>query len=157
MGVLPTARLGVGLRPFTYTGVDLFGPVDVTVGYRRKEKRWGVLFVCLTVKASDSAPLQIVSRTKDKNSIMNRSKRNFRSNANTPNDATEVPPAFSAPPNEFPEIARPRGLKPTAANDYPEVLEPNFDREEDFSGSSPFSFPHPVICRTIDDTATDHC
>lgn len=70
-----------------------------------------------------------------------------------------------------------------AATDYPEVLEPNFDPfrrsslivrenadpaplldipvveiedpEENFSGSSPFSFPHPVNCRTIDDTAID--
>lgn len=50
MGLLPRARMGFGDRPFTNTGVDLFGPVDVVIG-RRREKRWGVLFVCLTVRA----------------------------------------------------------------------------------------------------------
>ncbi|XP_028042636.1 uncharacterized protein LOC114252345, partial [Bombyx mandarina] len=50
MGDLPSARMAHQQRPFTYCGVDLFGPMEVTVG-RRREKRYGVLFTCLTVRA----------------------------------------------------------------------------------------------------------
>ncbi|KAI8433045.1 hypothetical protein MSG28_013905 [Choristoneura fumiferana] len=50
MGDLPEGRLSHHQRPFTHCGVDLFGPMDVTVG-RRREKRYGVLFTCLTVRA----------------------------------------------------------------------------------------------------------
>lgn len=50
MGDLPGARTAHQQRPFTYCGVDLFGPMEVTVG-RRREKRYGVLFTCLTVRA----------------------------------------------------------------------------------------------------------
>lgn len=50
MGRLPLERLGYGLRPFTSSGLDLFGPIFVKVG-RRREKRWGVLFSCLTTRA----------------------------------------------------------------------------------------------------------
>lgn len=34
----------------TYTGIDYFGPIAVSIG-RRREKRWVTLFVCLTYKA----------------------------------------------------------------------------------------------------------
>ncbi|XP_053667845.1 uncharacterized protein LOC128718201 [Anopheles marshallii] len=47
---LPAARLAAFSQPFSYTGVDYFGPLLVTNG-RRTEKRWGVLFTCLTVRA----------------------------------------------------------------------------------------------------------
>ncbi|XP_026331205.1 uncharacterized protein LOC113238591 [Hyposmocoma kahamanoa] len=50
MGDLPKARVAHHQRPFSYCGLDLFGPMEVTVG-RRREKRYGVLFTCLTVRA----------------------------------------------------------------------------------------------------------
>ncbi|XP_062704301.1 uncharacterized protein LOC134286665 [Aedes albopictus] len=50
MGDLPAARLAAFTRPFSFIGVDYFGPMYVTVG-RRLEKRWGVLITCLTVRA----------------------------------------------------------------------------------------------------------
>ncbi|XP_061389849.1 uncharacterized protein LOC133325038 [Musca vetustissima] len=50
MGNLPAERLAVFKRPFYYTGIDYFGPIEVAVG-RRREKRWGVLFTCMTVRA----------------------------------------------------------------------------------------------------------
>ncbi|XP_063622782.1 uncharacterized protein LOC134794883 [Cydia splendana] len=50
MGDLPQARMAHHQRAFTFCGIDLFGPMEVTVG-RRREKRYGVLFTCLTVRA----------------------------------------------------------------------------------------------------------
>ncbi|XP_076247767.1 uncharacterized protein LOC143187433 [Calliopsis andreniformis] len=50
MADLPAARLKHHHRPFTYCGIDYFGPMLVTIG-RRREKRWGVLFTCLTTRA----------------------------------------------------------------------------------------------------------
>ncbi|XP_043069435.1 uncharacterized protein [Drosophila bipectinata] len=50
MAPIPRARVGSFERPFTYTGVDYFGPLLVNVG-RRKEKRWVALFTCLTLCA----------------------------------------------------------------------------------------------------------
>ncbi|XP_049307343.1 uncharacterized protein LOC125777139 [Bactrocera dorsalis] len=50
MGQLPKDRLTPFVRPFSYTGIDYFGPLNVTVG-RRKEKRWVALFTCLTTRA----------------------------------------------------------------------------------------------------------
>lgn len=50
MGELPYARLSHHNRPFTFCGLDYFGPMLVTVG-RRHEKRWGVIFTCLTTRA----------------------------------------------------------------------------------------------------------
>ncbi|XP_053699015.1 uncharacterized protein LOC128745985 [Sabethes cyaneus] len=50
MSDLPSQRLAAFTRPFTYVGVDYFGPMTVTVG-RRSEKRWGVLATCLTIRA----------------------------------------------------------------------------------------------------------
>ncbi|XP_063834897.1 uncharacterized protein LOC135084084 [Ostrinia nubilalis] len=50
MGDLPQARLAHHQRPFSHCGLDLFGPLEVAVG-RRREKRYCVLFTCLTVRA----------------------------------------------------------------------------------------------------------
>ncbi|XP_041986283.1 uncharacterized protein LOC121738360 [Aricia agestis] len=49
-GDLPPERLGAFQRPFSYCGLDCFGPMIVTIG-RRHEKRWGALFTCLTTRA----------------------------------------------------------------------------------------------------------
>lgn len=50
MAALPACRVAVHMRPFSYTGIDNFGPITVAIG-RRREKRWGVLFTCLTTRA----------------------------------------------------------------------------------------------------------
>ncbi|XP_017475874.1 PREDICTED: uncharacterized protein LOC108366099 [Rhagoletis zephyria] len=50
MGSLPEARLAPYTRPFSYVGIDLFGPFLVTIG-RRAEKRYGVLFTCMICRA----------------------------------------------------------------------------------------------------------
>ncbi|XP_059046616.1 uncharacterized protein LOC131842114 [Achroia grisella] len=50
MADLPKARLAHHERAFTHCGVDLFGPMEITVG-RRRERRYGVLFTCMTVRA----------------------------------------------------------------------------------------------------------
>ncbi|XP_036329719.1 uncharacterized protein LOC118741854 [Rhagoletis pomonella] len=50
MGPLPVDRLTAYVRPFSYSGLDYFGPLTVTVR-RSTEKRWVALFTCLTVRA----------------------------------------------------------------------------------------------------------
>ncbi|XP_055633231.1 uncharacterized protein LOC129773617 [Toxorhynchites rutilus septentrionalis] len=50
MAPLPAQRVTSNLRPFSFTGVDFFGPIIVSVG-RRSEKRWVALFTCLTTRA----------------------------------------------------------------------------------------------------------
>ncbi|XP_035986234.1 uncharacterized protein LOC118559686 [Fundulus heteroclitus] len=50
MSDLPEVRLRLFKPPFYSTGVDCFGPFIIKVG-RRSEKRWGILFKCLTTKA----------------------------------------------------------------------------------------------------------
>ncbi|KAL4714923.1 hypothetical protein ACJJTC_016664, partial [Scirpophaga incertulas] len=50
VGNLPAARLAFHQRPFSFTGLDYFGPVQVTVG-RRQEKRYVALYTCLTTRA----------------------------------------------------------------------------------------------------------
>ncbi|XP_065089395.1 uncharacterized protein LOC135710676 [Ochlerotatus camptorhynchus] len=50
MAPLPMARLSSFTRPFTYVGIDLFGPLSVKVG-RTTAKRCICLFTCLTTRA----------------------------------------------------------------------------------------------------------
>ncbi|XP_073766348.1 uncharacterized protein [Danio rerio] len=50
MADLPPERLRILCPPFYSTGVDCFGPYQVKIG-RRVEKRWGVIFKCLTTRA----------------------------------------------------------------------------------------------------------
>lgn len=50
MGYLPPERLEAKVHPFTYVGIDYFGPLFVSE-VRRHEKRWVALFTCLTVRA----------------------------------------------------------------------------------------------------------
>ena len=50
MGSLHSSRVAVFRPPFSFVGLDYFGPVLVTIG-RRHEKRWVALFTCLTIRA----------------------------------------------------------------------------------------------------------
>ncbi|XP_070548362.1 uncharacterized protein [Ptychodera flava] len=50
MADLPVDRVTPQCTPFTYTGVDCFGPYFVKRG-RSQEKRYGCLFTCLTMRA----------------------------------------------------------------------------------------------------------
>ena len=49
-GDLPEGRLAHGLNVFSHCSIDYFGPLMVSIG-RRREKRWGVVFTCLTTRA----------------------------------------------------------------------------------------------------------
>lgn len=50
MSSLPSDRLIGDNPPFTNTGLDYFGPFDVTNG-RKHEKRYGIVFTCLSSRA----------------------------------------------------------------------------------------------------------
>ena len=50
MASLPKERLALCEPPFTNTGVDYFGPMNVKRG-RVTEKRWRCIFTCLTTRA----------------------------------------------------------------------------------------------------------
>ncbi|XP_055526970.1 uncharacterized protein LOC129719604 [Wyeomyia smithii] len=50
MAPLLIQRITPNRRPFSFSGVDFFGPLEVTVG-RHVEKRWVALFTCLVTRA----------------------------------------------------------------------------------------------------------
>ena len=50
MAELPKDRVTPSEPPFTYVGIDCFGPIEVKQG-RSLVKRYGCLFTCLTVRA----------------------------------------------------------------------------------------------------------
>ena len=50
MADLPAERIEPGLPPFTYVGIDAFGPYQ-TKFYRGFKKRYGLLFTCMTCRA----------------------------------------------------------------------------------------------------------
>lgn len=50
MADLPPARLRLLQPAFYSTGVDCFGPYLIKIG-RRHEKRWGIIFKCMTMRA----------------------------------------------------------------------------------------------------------
>lgn len=50
MADLPPSRQRIFKPPFYSAGVDCFGPLVVKIG-RRNEKRWGVIFKCMTTRA----------------------------------------------------------------------------------------------------------
>ncbi|XP_058449226.1 uncharacterized protein LOC131429193 [Malaya genurostris] len=50
LGPLPDVRLETFVRPFTYVGLDYYGPLLVRVK-RSNVKRWVALFTCLTIRA----------------------------------------------------------------------------------------------------------
>ena len=50
MADLPEGRMAWNEPPFSHCGVDLFGPFQIKHG-RKRLKRWGVIFTCLTIRA----------------------------------------------------------------------------------------------------------
>ncbi|XP_059223223.1 uncharacterized protein LOC131997003 [Stomoxys calcitrans] len=80
MAKLPRARLSAYVAPFTFTGLDFFGPLLVTVN-RHKEKRYGALFTCLTIRA---VHIEIVHSLNTSSCIL--AIRNFVARRGTPRE-----------------------------------------------------------------------
>ena len=50
IATLPSGRLAYKLKLFSHVGIDYFGPIIIKID-RRREKRWGMLFMCMTIRA----------------------------------------------------------------------------------------------------------
>ncbi|XP_049288887.1 uncharacterized protein LOC125766869 isoform X2 [Anopheles funestus] len=81
MSQLPPARLAAYLKPFSFTGIDYFGPISVSMGRGRSEKRWGVLFTCMTIRAIH---IEVASSLSTDACIL--ALRNFIARRGTPNE-----------------------------------------------------------------------
>ena len=66
MADLPESRVVPGNPPFSYTGVDYFGPIYVKRG-RIEVKRYGCIFTCLSIRAIHVE----IAHTLDTNSFIN--------------------------------------------------------------------------------------
>ncbi|XP_061728378.1 uncharacterized protein LOC133533417 isoform X1 [Cydia pomonella] len=78
-GNLPPQRLAHHRRPFTYTGLDYFGPINTKIG-RRQEKRYVALYTCMTSRA---VHLELVHSLSADSAIM--SLRRFIARRGAPN------------------------------------------------------------------------
>ena len=68
MAELPKERVTLGDPPFTYVGVDCFGPLEVKQR-RSHVKRYGCLFTCLTMRALNIEVLHSLSADSTINAI----------------------------------------------------------------------------------------
>jgi hypothetical protein len=80
MADLPESRVTPCNPPFTYTGVDCFGPFNVRRG-RSQVKRYGVIFTCLSVRAIHIE----VAQSLDTDSFINAMRR-FIARRGTPSE-----------------------------------------------------------------------
>ena len=78
MSDLPEDRLQLGRVPFYATGVDCFGPLIVR-NRRASEKRWGIIYTCLTTRAMH---LEVLHQLTTDSFLM--SFRRFTSSKGTP-------------------------------------------------------------------------
>ena len=69
MADLPADRVSAGKPPFSYTGVDLFGPILIRRGCSQV-KRYGCLFTCLVIKAVHIEVVQSLDADSLLNAVM---------------------------------------------------------------------------------------
>ena len=89
MADLPPSRVGAPNPPFTFTGIDFFGPIITKAAYRRsrRNKRYGALFTCFQTRAVHLEVAQSLStddifeihfkKVKTRNNVL-RSRKKFR-------------------------------------------------------------------------------
>lgn len=80
MAPLPGSRLAAMVRPFSYVGLDYFGPIQVRIG-RSCVKRWVALFTCLTVRAVHLEVVHSISTKSCKMCFVNRPSKSTHTTA----------------------------------------------------------------------------